>query len=58
MPARDKLAAELAAVYPELAKKLGTRCRDGIDFPRITHVLRLPTFEYSLHEPYVWPPVR
>jgi hypothetical protein len=27
----------------------------SVDFPRITQVLRLPTFEYGPHEPYVWP---
>jgi hypothetical protein len=30
----------------------------NIDFPRITRVLRLPTFEYAPHEPYVWPQLR
>jgi uncharacterized coiled-coil DUF342 family protein len=86
----NKLAAELAAVYPELAKKLGELLprlvenerlvayvnelklpsdawplrtaemvargiERNVDFPRLLRVLRLPTFEYSPHEPYVWP---
>jgi small-conductance mechanosensitive channel len=27
----------------------------NVEFPRLVRVLRLPTFEYSPHEPYVWP---
>jgi hypothetical protein len=27
----------------------------NVDFPRLLRVLRLPTFEYSPHESYVWP---
>jgi hypothetical protein len=37
------------------AEMVARGVENGIDFPRITHVLRLPTFEYSPHEPYVWP---
>jgi hypothetical protein len=91
---RDKLVAELAAIYPAFARKIGELLprlaandreveyinahalpsdgeglleaelvgrglrgfvESGVQVPRITHTLRLPAFEYSEYEPYVWP---
>jgi hypothetical protein len=44
---------------PSKARPLRTADARGIErnveFPRIPRVLRLPTFEYSPHEPCVWP---